>query len=267
MKRLVCILAVLALTAPTFADVTISVAPDGTTTYTSTEIVPIRAMALDISVSAGQIDGISGYKTDGYSSAAAKGYGVYMTSIDLSVPATPVWGDPVADPADNPHSVGKIPASAITVELGSLYDPDVPADAPLLTGGTLFKLCVSETCDVTITANMDIGGVVLEGDPPTQATLAASGGTNVSCGSVYPECWGYAQICRGDSDGSGFVDTSDWPNFRDSFFKTYPDAAYNPCGDYDMNGTVDTSDWPAFRDNFFTSPTGTCPAPGTWPPS
>jgi hypothetical protein len=221
-------------------------------------------MALDISVDSGAtITGISQYKTDGYSTSTAKGYGIYMTSIDLTDPGNPVWGDPVADPAENPHSVGKIPASAITVELGSLYDPDVPTDAPLLTGGTLFKLTCDTACQVTITANDDIGGVVLEGDPPTQATLAASGG---AYGDSGPECWSYAQFCRGDSDGSGFVDTSDWPNFRDSFFKTYPDAAYNPCGDYDMNGTVDTADWPAFRDNFFTTPTGTCPAPGTWPP-
>ena len=270
MKRLVCILVVLALTAPTFADVTISVASDGTVTYANTEAERVRAMALDISVSAGQIDSIEGYKTDGYSSSGAPGYGVYMTSIDLSVPATPVWGDPVADPADNPHSVGKIPAAAITVELGSLYDPDTPADAPVLAAGTLFKLCVSEACDVTITANMDIGGIVLEGDPPTQATLAASGGTGVQpCGEPqHPACWDFAKFCCGDADGNDTVNTDDWPHFRDSFFKTYPDAAYDPCGDFDMNGVVNTDDWPAFRDNFFELPfvcEETC-VPGTWPP-
>jgi hypothetical protein len=263
MKRLVCILAVLTLAAPTFADVTITVAADGTTTYASDALV--RAMALDISVDSGQtITGISGYKTDGYSTAASKGYGIYMTSIDLTDPGNPVWGDPVADPLENPHSVGDIPGSAITVELGSLYDPDVPTDAPLVTGGTLFQLTCSGACQVTITANADIGGVVLEGDPPTQGTLAASGGAYGAPSG--PECWSYAQFCRGDADGNGTVNNDDWPAFRDSYFKSYPDAAYNPCGDFDMNGVVNNDDWPAFRDNYFTSPTGTCPAPGTWPP-
>lgn len=266
MKRLVCLLAVLMLTAPTFADVTISVAADGTVTYANPEGQRIRAMALDISVNTGQITGLSGYKTDGYSTSGSPGYGIYMTSIDLSVPASPVWGSPDAATADNPHSAGDIPGAAITVELGSLYDPDVPADGPVEASGTLCVLEVDTTpAVVTIALNTDIGGIILE-DNSSAALAGASGGT-ITLG-VYdgPACWEYAQICRGDSDGSSFVDTADWPHFRDSFFKGYGDAAYDPCGDYDMSGFVDTVDWPAFRDNFYTSPTGSCPAPGTWPP-
>jgi hypothetical protein len=191
-----------------------------------------------------------------------------MTSIDLTDPENPVWGSPAADPAKNPHSVGKPTAAAITVELGSLYDG--VANAPVQAGGNLFDLTVDEDCDVSIAVNEDIGGIVLEGTPPTQASLDPdSGGTITGDG---PECWTYAQFCCGDSDNSGLVDTDDWPFFRDSFYKNYAEhwnggaGPYDPCGDYNMDGIVDTDDWPFFRDNFYKYPACTC-SPGTWPPS
>jgi hypothetical protein len=276
------------MAAPTFADVTISVAGNGDVTYTSTESERIRAFALDISVSTGVINEIREYKEDGYSTSGSKGYGIYMTAIDLTNPADPCWGDPVADPAENPHSVGKIPGSAITVELGSLYDGET--NAPVQATGKLCRLCVSEACDVTIALNTDIGGIILEGDPPTSAALnVASGGsiTEVNCEpGGKPECWLNDQFCRGDGGsaanypdggaGDGVVNTDDWPPFRDSFQKTYPDGSYNPCGDFNMDGTVNTDDWPHFRDFFQTTPhdgmtpdppgPGPCPAPGAWPP-
>lgn len=288
MKRLICLLAVLLMAAPTFADVTISVASNGEVTYTSTEAERIRAFALDITVSTGVINEIREYKEDGYSTSGSKGYGIYMTAIDLTNPADPCWGDPVADPAENTHSCGKIPGSCITVELGSLYDGE--DNAPVQTEGKLGRLCVSAACDVTIALNTDIGGIILEGDPPTSAALnPASGGsiTEVNCASPPgPVCWQNDQFCRGDGGqagqdglggpGDGWCNTDDWPPFRDSFQKTYPDAAYNPCGDFNMNGVVNTDDWPHFRDFFQTQPSdtdlpdppgpGPC-VPGEWPPT
>ncbi|MHC4758762.1 MAG: hypothetical protein ACYTE8_08895 [Planctomycetota bacterium] len=68
----------------------------------------------------------------------------------------------------------------------------------------------------------------------------------------YPDCWDYPTQCYGDATGDGFVDTSDWPYFRDSFFKSFPDSNYLPCGDYNRDGIVNTEDWPEFRDNFFS---------------
>jgi hypothetical protein len=82
----------------------------------------------------------------------------------------------------------------------------------------------------------------------------------------YPRCWDYDTQCHGDANGDGYVNTSDWPAFRDSFLKTYPDPMYNPCGDYNRDGTVNTSDWPEFRDNFLTWPPADCPIGGKWPP-
>jgi len=80
-----------------------------------------------------------------------------------------------------------------------------------------------------------------------------------------PPCWDCPQFCCGDSDGDDFVNNDDWPSFRDSYQKVYPDPRYNPCGDYDMDGDIDNDDWPAFRDNYQSAPSCTCSA-GTWPP-
>jgi len=260
------------MAAPTFADVTIT-CDNGVVSYSSTETERIRAFALDITVDQGkQITSITDYKDDGYSTSTSKGYGIYMTAIDLTNPADPCWGDPVADPAENPHSVGKIPGSTITVELGSLYDGET--NAPVLTEGELFTIGVDGCCNVSFALNTDIGGIILEGDPPTSAALIDGGGT-AGCDEV-PVCWMNAQFCCGDGGsaannpdgglGDGVVNTDDWPPFRDAFQKSYPDASYNPCGDFNMDGVVNTDDWPAFRDNFQTSPSCTC-SPGTWPPS
>jgi hypothetical protein len=76
-----------------------------------------------------------------------------------------------------------------------------------------------------------------------------------------PACWedplGLSQ-CHADVNGDLVVNTSDFPAFRDSFLKAYPDAAYNPCGDYTRDGVVNTSDFPAFRDNFLKTVCGLC---------
>jgi len=111
--------------------------------------------------------------------------------------------------------------------------------------------------------------------------LAASGDASavVDIGAdevVYPDCWNFPCFCYADGaslPGSpyyglpdGFVNTDDWPPFRDSFQKSYPDPDYNPCGDWNRDGTVNTDDWPAFRDNYQTAPPTDCPRGGVWPP-
>ena len=82
-----------------------------------------------------------------------------------------------------------------------------------------------------------------------------------------PPCWDYPTQCHGDCDGSGDVDTADWPTFRDAFGYAYPAAQYNPCGDLDRDGDVDTADWPEFRDNFGHPAAADCTPGGTWPPT
>jgi len=86
----------------------------------------------------------------------------------------------------------------------------------------------------------------------------------VRCVRVIPPCWYYPTQCHGDANGDGFVDTDDWPYFRDFFQQAWPD--YDPHADFNRNGTIDTDDWPAFRDNFQTAPQPDCTLGGTWPP-
>jgi hypothetical protein len=76
----------------------------------------------------------------------------------------------------------------------------------------------------------------------------------------YPACWDFETQCNGDTDGDGDVDTTDWPNFRDSFAKNINDHPedYEPCADFDRDGDVDTTDWPQFRDNFAQVPAADC---------
>jgi len=80
-----------------------------------------------------------------------------------------------------------------------------------------------------------------------------------------PDCWDETQ-CYGDANGDGFVDTLDWPAYRDSFYKCYPDPNYNPCADFNRDGCVNTEDWPPFRDWFYQSVPDDCPIGGIWPP-
>jgi len=84
-----------------------------------------------------------------------------------------------------------------------------------------------------------------------------------------PLCWDDTQ-CYGDSNGDHVVGIGDFAAFRDSFLKSYPDPAYNPCGDFNRDGTVGIADFGPFRDNFLKTvpPTGMpyCPLGGKWPP-
>lgn len=77
-----------------------------------------------------------------------------------------------------------------------------------------------------------------------------------------PACWKSPTQCHGDIDGNAYVDTEDWPPFRDGFGTSFPEPNYigNICADYDHNGAIDTDDWPEFRDNFGTSPPADCNA-------
>ena len=91
----------------------------------------------------------------------------------------------------------------------------------------------------------------------------------------WPRCWAYPTFCHGDgsSEGGGlpegFVNTADFGDYRDGFFKNYWDhfpanpedpqrGEYHPCGDYNRDGTINTADFGAYRDNFFQWPPANC---------
>jgi hypothetical protein len=131
----------------------------------------VRAFALDVTVDQGQILAITNFLR-GPSTPATRGYGIFPASFRDNVTVTSgsnanwdVTGySPLAVVADNPG--GTLPglnSSGVTLELGALWDPNVPAAAPA-SSGTLCALQLSQTANVTITANVIRGGII--GSPP-----------------------------------------------------------------------------------------------------
>ena len=142
-----------------------------TINYQCTAGETVRSFALDVTVDSGQILGVTNYFR-GLSTVAAPGYGVFPASfrdsVTVSSGSNAVWTtpaySPLAVPADNPS--GTLPglnSSGVTLELGAIWDPSVPAAAPP-SSGALCALILSQTAHVSVAANIARGGLV--GSPP-----------------------------------------------------------------------------------------------------
>jgi len=286
MKKNVLVLMALLIAAPAMAAVTITAATDGedpgvfridylaTGDDASGAYSLISGMAINITISAGTMDIVPGsYKSNGESTSASPGYGIYPGSIvfDVNKQVTS-YGDTVA-PGGDPGALGDLPGSACTIEAGALYDDDAIPSAQPLVAGTLCKFQVTgiPECPAVIDVTLDLEdvhrkGIVMEdGGPPSSVVLVPCSFCTAPSG---PACWGYLTQCHADSTGDGNVNTADFSDFRDSWGKTYPDVAYNPCADYNRDGTVNTADFSVFRDNWgATGLPQDCSPGGTWPPS
>jgi hypothetical protein len=275
------LLAVVALTAPAFAaddvyinletfviggEVFVEVSYDA-----SGASQLVRGFSFDMELDNGGVfQAIDQYKTDVYSTSGAPGYGVFLGTIQFDSADPPNITDEGSPIAVAPDALGTLGDPGITVEAASLYDPAIPADAPL-NQGLLFRVKVSKLITaLTITADEDTrGGIVMEDG--SKANLICPG---------YMVAWGIDEHCNADTDDTDTIDIDDWPPFRDSFLKTYAShydgttglGKYDPRGDWTQDGVVDISDWPAFRDNFLKAPASwiyDCDAlgyPKAWPP-
>jgi hypothetical protein len=174
-------------------------------------------LALTVSVSGNAtIESVSNFKV-GESSSLDPGYGIFPGSINLDDPENPVWNDPVA-PSDDPGAAGTgLGTNTVIIEMGSLYDPDIPGDAPLDADGLIdLQLAGNGDASTTVTITKEEthrGGIVMEdGNPPGSDSMP---GCTVlfecfpSCHDDYsewlavgsPECWCYPRQCHGDADG------------------------------------------------------------------
>jgi len=126
----------------------------------------VRAFALDITVSDGNIIDVTDFKT-GVSTAADAGFGIFPANFSRYITVNAQgdvddWGvagyTPVADEAD-PGAAGGLSGAAITVEMGSLYDGDANKPAK---SGVLCKVKVDTTCTMSVTTNAMRGNIVLE---------------------------------------------------------------------------------------------------------
>ena len=279
------------IVAPAMAAVTISAVEDGTdpTAFTlewaatgadadvTSTYSLISGMAINVSISAGTMDILAGYKTDGESTNASPGYGIYPGSIVFDAGSNMTSsGDPIA-PAADPGALGDLPGNACTVEAGSLFDADaVPSDEPLASG-VICKFKVSglaggESSTVSLAAeSVHRKGIVMrDGNAPSSLSFVGVVLTEPVV-ALGPACWnispGQDTQCHGDSDGDTDVDGTDFLAFKASWAKSYGDAAYDPCADNDRDGDVDGTDFLEFKANWATSPTADCVTGGTWPPT
>jgi len=291
MKKLIALFAVIALTAPVFAQETVTLTLVDETggvirvDYDASSASALMSgLAFNVEVDGGAtIEAITDFKT-GESTAASPGYGIFLGSIDLTDPQVPVWGDPVA-PSDAPSALGGLGTSGITVELGALYDQAVPGDAPL-TSGMLFKLEVdckgADPVNMTVTAEPTraghAGGAVLEpateGGDPIPADIVCAG-LEFSCGgelcpiggtaleqakwlevgspmSWCDDCWLQGDI---KPPHDGFVDFADVSAVF-AEFKTLA-GGYNADYDANMDGFLDFADVSRVFNQFKTG--ATCP--------
>ena len=138
----------------------------------------VRAFALNVSVDRGQIFGVSDFLV-GPSLAGSRGYGIFPASFrdhatvnsGTNVTFDLTQYSPLAVPADNPSdTLPGLNSSGVTLELGALWDPTVPAAVPP-SSGTLCALHLTRAANVTITANNSRGGIVLA---PTDILASAA---------------------------------------------------------------------------------------------
>jgi hypothetical protein len=127
----------------------------------------VRAFALDVTVDRGLITGISNY-FKGDSTLSAQGYGIFPaafrdsitvgagTNINWEVPGY----TPLAVVSDRPaDTLPGLNSSGVTLELGGVWDPAVPAAVPPASG-TLCTLEISQGANVSVAANLSRGGVI-----------------------------------------------------------------------------------------------------------
>ncbi|MHC4743538.1 MAG: hypothetical protein ACYS8Z_16615, partial [Planctomycetota bacterium] len=171
MRRISLILTVLLVSAPAMATVTITVEQDASNErkvwigYESDEAELIRAFALDIEVTDGNIIEVNDYAIGDDNG----GYGIFPGSFAAApVVVNPTTGQvdtwdvvgysPVAPPGA-PDSLGGLGTSGVTIEMGSLYDTAAPSS----TSGILCSVTVDDNVwELCVTANALRGNVVLE---------------------------------------------------------------------------------------------------------
>jgi len=258
MRKMILALVVVLLTAPAWADVTITLTPEGDGVvaigYDSTgESELVRAFALDITVTDGTITDV----TDFVVGDDNGGYGIFpgnfsrFITVDGQTGEVANWGaegyTPVADVNDT-GAAGALGSDAITIEMGSLYDTQAPAKT-----GLLCKVVVAEGSRICVTPNAIRGGVVLEN--AAQATCPevcedlGSPECFPSTNAQYndwvkynkPDCWCGLYHCDGDADNAeqGFgpfahrVGTEDLQYLIDNWGAKGTEVGYNACADLD----------------------------------
>jgi hypothetical protein len=283
MKKLLCLIAVIALTAPVMAAdpnvlVTCNDLGNGKDVQVSYQVLVedgvdpglMRGIALDITVDNGcLIDVIKDYDAEGATPPSVDsenipaGYSIYMGSVIFAADPNLIssFGDPVAPPnhiPPYPDTLGGLGTTGITVEMGSLYAEGDPAPAA---AGDLFKLELSDpgsagSCVMTIAANTTRGGCVMENGASANVVSA---GCTITFGPPPVPGWSCDGQDKGNADGDASIGFLDLGLVKKAFFtntNVHPHGTgtgqYNCCADFDHDGVIGFLDLGTIKANFFT---------------
>jgi hypothetical protein len=172
MKKLVALLVVMAIAAPSMAATTIGCAQVGTTApyqfvityaYDGTGSFP-RAFALDVTTNLGTFTGATPAMS-GESTSTTKGFGIFPGTIAIGTDGVVTnYGSPVAPQGDLPGDTKQgLTYNNMTLELGSLY---VGTAAKPANSGTLATVAMdiptTGTATISIVGNASRGKLVAE---------------------------------------------------------------------------------------------------------
>jgi len=253
MKKVIFLMALLAMAVPAMAGVTVTVTDNGdlTATIGYTSDANVAAFGLDITVDTGTIDAVAPVKK-GISDGSGLGYGIFPASFrDYINPADPNWADASYVPlgaAGDPGVLGGLGTAGVTVEFGAIYEDGYQ---PGLTG-TLCTVTVSANCKMSITANGSSAGIVLEGGAAATVDALATdvpitGGAcftgtagEVAQWNAYgqPASWCNQGWRCGDVNGSNTLTFGDVQDVFNAFKSADTTGAY----DVNMGGTLTFGD-------------------------
>jgi len=235
MKKLILILAILAVASPAFAvlDVNLVKLAGNNVQIRYTGADPCNlprgfALVIDVNGAKADVNGLGGYKT-GVSTSTNRGFGIYPATIAIEPNGNVTsYGNPIADACD-PLPVGAdqiLPSKKLVLEFGSLYAPVHDGANSPATDGNLCTLtidCNGATGDVNIIMTGEnsyrIGGAANSGIVLEDGTIVtvnktlkytcAAADCYIGTPALYavwvdfnkPDCWCYKRNCRGDADG------------------------------------------------------------------
>jgi len=218
MKKLLVLLMVLGIAAPSMADVTLTGSMSGTSATigysfsgATTEFPRAFALTLDTQNPAVTITAVTPAKT-GVSVSTSKGFGIFPGTIVINSAGVVTSDGTPVEPATLPGAAGTgIGQQTAIVALGSLYVGDVNKPAA---SGNLFTVTFSGACTLKVTPEVTYrGGVVDESaaavaatpnplfvaPPCFPSTRPLEYAQWVSVGM--PTSWCNPRQCNGDADG------------------------------------------------------------------
>jgi len=244
MKKIIMVLAVIALVAPAYAAVTMTFSADSavgnvvTVGFTNPS-GKVRAFGLEVAVSKGVITDVNELDV---------GYWVHPGSIVIS-------GNQVTN--QGKACVSGSGTNQIIIEMASLYaasdpqHPTPPGQTQNLFKSKVIGITRPNYCYVTVTQNAIHGGVVMEDG----STPGITGGT-YRLNMYNNTCWNDVNCpgqYLGDATCDGSINILDLNKLKLSMFKNKGQVGYNCCANFNRTNSVNILDLNQLKQKMFTS--------------